>query len=207
MNCWPVTSVVRCLRRRIHQATALGLLAALVVTSLGLTVPVPAEKQASEPYPCMHCSCGCANAEMCWRDCCCYTNMQKIAWARKNGVTPPAYVLAAVEKPSCCQPKVASCCCSKRKCCEKDAAKANIVLTWRKPRETNKRKTMSIGLLQALRCQGLSSSWTLLPPTVLPPLVQFDDAPAGQFEGVVFLDETSLGQLSPPELPPPRNDA
>jgi len=196
----------RWMRRRFRQAIALGLLAALVVTSVGVAVPVSVKKQASEPYPCQHCSCGCANAEMCWRDCCCYTNQQKIAWARKNGVTPPAYVLAAVEKPNCCRRKVASCCSSRRSCCKKTATKAESVLTWRKQRETGRQKTRTVALLQVLRCQGLSSNWTLLPPTVIPVLAQLDDAPAGLTERVTFEERSHTGQLPPPELPPPQID-
>ena len=145
---------------------------------------------------------------MCWRDCCCYTNEQKIAWARKNGVAPPAYVLAAIQEPACCQRKVASCCSAKRSCCEKKAsAETSVVLTWRKRTEAGKRRLVSIALLQALRCQGLSSSWTLLPPTVMPTLIQLEDAPAGLTEQVMIVDSFHLGQLPPPELPPPQNDA
>ena len=199
-------STARWMRRRIRPAIALGLLTALVVTSLGLAVPVSVKKQAAEPYPCQHCSCGCANAEMCWRDCCCYTNEQKIAWARKNGVTPPAYVLAAVEKPASNRRKAASCCCSKRSCCEKAPPESVKVLTWRKRRKNGIPKTRTVALLQVLRCQGLSSNWTLLPPTVMPVLAQLDDAPIGLTERVTFEERLHTGQLPPPELPPPQID-
>jgi len=195
---------VRRLWQYRRRATAVALLAALVVSSAGIAVPLPSKRQTTEPYPCENCSCGCANAEMCWRNCCCYSNEQKIVWARKHGVTPPAFVLAAVKKPACCQRKVASCCSSERSCCEKSAAETKLALTQQNTRETGKRRSASIVLLQALRCQGLSVSWTLLPPTVLPPTPQIDVAPDGLTECLPVVERSYSGQRPPPDLPPPK---
>jgi hypothetical protein len=55
-------------------------------------------KDTSVPFPCMLKSCGCRNAEDCWRGCCCFTNTQKLAWATKNNVDVPAYVVDAAHK-------------------------------------------------------------------------------------------------------------
>jgi hypothetical protein len=57
------------------------------------------EKDRSEPYPCMDRPCGCASAQQCWKKCCCFTNQQKIAWAKRAGVKVPEFVAqaAAVE--------------------------------------------------------------------------------------------------------------
>ena len=197
--------------------TALGLLIALVVTSLGIAVPIAVQNESDEPFPCIHCSCGCVDAETCWRSCCCHTTAQKLAWAREHGVIPPAFVLAEAEKPACCQRKVArGSCCSARKvatcdrtersCCEQVAQDSERMLTWRAPRETDKRGAASIVLLQALRCQGLGSSWTLLPPTIISPPLQIDDAPNGLTEQVALVEESFTGQLPPPDLPPPKNE-
>lgn len=96
-------------------------ISALLVMSLcGLFVfPVPlveiggrsggrgvAGKDTSVPFPCMLKACGCRNAEDCWRGCCCFTNTQKLAWARKNSVDVPAYVVDAArhEQPSADSP-------------------------------------------------------------------------------------------------------
>lgn len=89
--------------------------ALLVITLCGLFVfPIPIievggvsgglagfGKDTSAPFPCMLKSCGCRNAEDCWRGCCCFTNTQKLAWARKHNVDVPAYVVDAArhEKP------------------------------------------------------------------------------------------------------------
>lgn len=197
---------LRRLRRRLRQMTALGTLAALVVTSLGIAVPVAVQKQTDEPYPCMDCPCGCVDAETCWRSCCCHTNAEKVAWARAHGVIPPAYVLAAVEQPDCCERQAATCRSAHRSCCENVAQDSERPLTWRKPRDTGKRRA-SIVLLQALRCQGLGGSWTLLPPTIVPPAIQFDDAPDGMTELVALVEESFTGHLPPPDLPPPKHAA
>lgn len=65
-------------------------------------VPVPnvssPEKDRSESYPCMDRPCGCASAEQCWKQCCCFTNQQKLAWAEKAGVKVPDYVVAAATR-------------------------------------------------------------------------------------------------------------
>jgi hypothetical protein len=55
-------------------------------------------KDTSVPFPCMLKSCGCRNAEDCWRGCCCFTNTQKLAWASKNNVDVPAYVVDAAHR-------------------------------------------------------------------------------------------------------------
>jgi len=195
------------LRRRLRQMTALGMLVALVVTSLGIAVPVPAQKQTDQPYPCMDCPCGCVDAETCWRSCCCHTNAEKVAWARAHGVIPPAHVLAAVEKPACCQRRAATCCRTQRSCCEKVVQDSERPLIWRASCETGKRGATSIVLLQALRCQGLAGSWTLLPPTIVPPAIEIDDAPDGLTEHVALVEESFTGHLPPPDLPPPKHAA
>ncbi len=80
-------------------------------------------------------------------------------------------------------------------------------LTWRKPRETGKRRMASIVLLQAFRCQGLGGSWTLLPPRIVPPGIHFDAAPDGLTERVALVEESFTCHLSPPDLPPPKHTA
>ena len=45
-----------------------------------------------ERYACEGCGCGCASAHECWTACCCHTPHERLAWAMRNGVLPPAYV-------------------------------------------------------------------------------------------------------------------
>lgn len=56
------------------------------------------QKDQSQPFPCRNRPCGCQTADQCWKKCCCFTNTQKLAWAKANGVTPPAFVMTAALK-------------------------------------------------------------------------------------------------------------
>lgn len=71
----------------------------LVVGCCAMWLPVPQlsspQKDRSEPYPCMDRPCGCVSAAQCWKQCCCFTNQQKVAWAEENRVTVPESVVAA----------------------------------------------------------------------------------------------------------------
>ncbi|MEZ6132276.1 MAG: hypothetical protein R3C59_26745 [Planctomycetaceae bacterium] len=82
----------------------------LAVGCCAMWVPVPQisspEKDRSEPYPCMDRPCGCASAEQCWKKCCCFTNQQKVAWAERNGVKVPEYVVAAAIREAATKKRV-----------------------------------------------------------------------------------------------------
>ncbi len=72
------------------------LLSAFVLSLFPL--PLGRAKPADAPYPCMHCACGCSSADQCWQSCCCFNDEQKLAWAEKNGVTPPAWFLEKMSR-------------------------------------------------------------------------------------------------------------
>ena len=80
---------------RVRQAVAAILLMGFVAGFVGIPVMSPTRKDRSRPYPCQDHACGCASADECWRHCCCFTNRQKVEWARQHGVTPPDFVVAA----------------------------------------------------------------------------------------------------------------
>ena len=195
------------LRACLRHLVALTVVAALTACTLGIPLPLQVSKLVSEPFPCMNCPCGCKTAEKCWRDCCCHTHAEKLAWARDNGVTPPAYVLAAVlesakaKGPTCCCKKVAvsSCCSSpaKSKCCSsKQVCK-------RPQRQKTIPSTLLI--LQAQRCQGLTSSLTALPPTVMPSQVVHPLSVPSCGKCNLSDDLLSPGPLAVPDTPPPQS--
>jgi len=69
------------------------------LVSAGVALPCPAATvKSSERFPCERCGCDCRTAEHCWRHCGCFTNEEKIAWARANGVAVPEYVAAGAER-------------------------------------------------------------------------------------------------------------
>lgn len=45
-----------------------------------------------ERFPCEDCGCGCTSARECWTHCCCHTEHERLEWAIKSGVMPPAEV-------------------------------------------------------------------------------------------------------------------
>lgn len=83
-------------RRLVCLAVLFAVCASFVPLPIG--TQVTQEKDQSQPYPCQHRPCGCKSAEQCWKSCCCFTNVQKIAWARQHKVTLPAFVVEAAKK-------------------------------------------------------------------------------------------------------------
>lgn len=58
------------------------------------------QKDTSQPFPCQNRSCGCCSAAQCWKKCCCFTNRQKLQWAKDNHVAVPPEVAVAAEQES-----------------------------------------------------------------------------------------------------------
>ena len=186
------------------------MLAALTAASIGIAVPTLVERISDEMYPCMNCPCGCASAEACWRDCCCFTHQQKLAWAEEKGVVPPKFVVASAraeaELPPCCRKRMASCCKNmKKSCCQQGSEDENSLARNAEQDRKTRSGTRKVALLDVLRCQGIGMHWTMLPPCVMPSLPNAADFPAGLSEQIIIADCFFSGQLSPPELPPPQH--
>ena len=106
-------------RRAARASCVLAALAGYGIACFGIPIARPSGNDLSQPFACAHRACGCINAEDCWKDCCCFSREQKLAWAVEHGVSVPAWVLN--EKPrSCCQPQAvchsgptAPSCCTK----------------------------------------------------------------------------------------------
>jgi hypothetical protein len=180
---------------------------AVTVATLGIPLPLPLVKDANSPFPCMNCGCGCVNADMCWRQCCCYTNTQKLAWANKHGVKVPNFVLEQVagdidadtadlaEVKPCCRQRVLaakldSCGDRDEEGCKKQPAALPPVVP-------------GVLAFHALKCQGLSLSISLLPPSV--PTDEIGTELPLVPGGTILLTESTLYQ--PPTfdavVPPP----
>ncbi len=179
------------------------------------SVPLPVatidirDKDHSQPFPCQKCPCGCKTAEQCWTNCCCFTPAERLAWAEKNGVTPPSYVQrpsseeaalerisnrsqvgqeTALTKSKCCEPRNA--CCQKQQgtcvsnpatmasgkldCCAAQVSKpCGSCCQTAKPGKVDatgvnvSRKRKVVLSVFALKCQGKSFAFTLLPSTIL----------------------------------------
>ncbi len=209
---------VRHLWRRTRKGVvAAGTLAAVAACAIGVPMPQVVNKPYSaERYPCEHHACGCVDAEACWHDCCCMTHIEKIAWAKREGVTPPEFAIAAaareiaasrtqqVASHSCCDAKKqASGCCSAKghaevaqasTCCEKVEACCE--------ESEAPRGYRIISLHAAMGCRGLTVSVSLLPPSLpvtdleflAPPLVRFASF---RVESLLY-ESPTLGIATPP---------
>jgi hypothetical protein len=82
--------------RLCHGGVVLLCLLGYMAAVVGYPLPAVVQKSGA-PFPCQHHACGCVNAEQCWRDCCCFTPQEKLAWARENHVTPPTYAELALD--------------------------------------------------------------------------------------------------------------
>ncbi|MGO8744746.1 MAG: hypothetical protein ACLQNE_02035 [Thermoguttaceae bacterium] len=143
------------------------LIAQQLFVGTGVALPCYAEaKSSKERFPCENCRCGCHSAEQCWKACCCYTNAEKVAWARENGVAVPDYVVtaakqedAAAAKPKCphCDQHVGR----QTKAC---STPARVGADCRRAGNTTHREP-GICWLDVERCHGLTSYMQMAGPT------------------------------------------
>lgn len=168
--------LLRKVRRRLgRSAIAAATLAAVAACAVGVPQPAVVSKSHAEHYPCENHPCGCGDAESCWRDCCCFSDREKLAWAERAGVTPPAFVVAAAREESdqrCAATAHAertdSCCSRKTSCCSAGGAEcdggptAESTVSAKSP----SRQGGWIMLHAAMKCRGLAVSVALLPPSL-----------------------------------------
>jgi hypothetical protein len=141
--------------------TGVLLAVAVGIATIGVPLDLPFAKQITEYFPCMSCGCGCVDADVCWRQCCCFNTDQKIAWAREHGVAVPDFLLAEARHGS---DKAGDDLADLKPCCRKRVLDA---------RKKAKEQAVTSGVMaiQMLKCQGLSFSLMALPPSITPPAV------------------------------------
>ncbi len=196
------------------------LIAAYVVVAAGIPLPtVSRPAKSGELFPCAASGCGCDSAEKCWRSCCCHTLAERLAWAEKNGVTPPAFALAEAaeagldshgnplavkmirvaiaEKPAATK----SCCQSQHACCKSTAATHSCCKS--KP-GSDKQDELAAFIVawRALGCHGQSLNWLAAVPTLISVELNLSD----QLPLVAWLGPHSSavdGGIAPVPTPPP----
>ncbi len=87
-------------RRLISLAAAVAFTLTILPIPLPVAAPGRSQKDTSQPFPCQNRTCGCCSADQCWKKCCCFTNRQKVSWAKKNKVTLPQFVVDAAKAES-----------------------------------------------------------------------------------------------------------
>ncbi len=200
----------------VRQATAILCLMLMILMLTGLPVPKAKPKDRSSPYPCMDSRCGCMTAEQCWKNCCCHTLEEKLAWAREHGVIPPDYILeqaapldhSSSEKEcndSCCKEKPAQCCNSYEKeskpaqqhdCCATESLDSSgnddSSLTW-------------VATLRAMKCHG-QDGWMLLSQCLVVDTVRspFFSTQLLLSDSLRLVNDNACTVNSVPDAPPPR---
>lgn len=176
----------------LRRSLSAALLAAYIVTAVGVPLPLGARPPSDELYPCMNCACGCASAEQCWRSCCCHTLAERFAWAREHRVRPPEYAIAqaqlsgldlawlgifkasspsAPSRATCCNHSLTTAvpaCCQKKtaSCC--DHARSSCSAHDHE-HESSKESTSGDHIVawRALACHGQSMNWLAAVPTLV----------------------------------------
>ena len=171
------------------------------------------EKDLSQPFPCQNRPCGCRSAEQCWKKCCCFTNSQKVAWAKANGVDLPDYVLAAAKKESA-DVKESCALCSKTKDsggkskCEESIASRNSKpqsSATQAPKVFARTKTSKWVLsVYAAECQGQPSTTICFPATIIPARIVPVTISVEMTEIVHEMSERLSSATLRPPLPPPK---
>jgi hypothetical protein len=181
-----------------RRLTALLLLVTSVLTIFPMTLPIGTRepdsasegKDLSEPFPCQARACGCRSAKQCWKKCCCFTNAQKLAWAKANRVQVPTFVVEAAEREAADKAVVAksparkaeACCSTTGSCHQQTAAALASVKTLR----TAPRSKFVVGI-QALQCQGIEQSLLGQLISLQPPVLT-----------TLIIDSFDQGEVVPP---------
>lgn len=114
----------RCrLKNAAVRLLAAAALCGYALGAAGFPIVRPA-KSSAIPFPCQDNPCGCTSAEECYTHCCCHSAEERLAFARRHGVTLPkaweaalqAQVAAARQDASQAEPEAQPCpCCAKTK--------------------------------------------------------------------------------------------
>ena len=197
----------------------MSLLALLCLAAILLPLPIApvaqnnSGKDTSQPFPCQNRPCGCRSAEQCWKKCCCFTNSQKVAWAKANGVDLPNYVLAAAKKETAIAKKPCALCSKKNANDAKQKCEASIASTSSKrqssaslsAKNSSRSKTSKLVLsVYAAECQGQPAFSLCFPDSIIPAHVRPVTISVEMTEFVHPVSErVNLISLLPP-LPPPK---
>ena len=233
MDAWPP----------LRRLTAWAMLVLYGLVASGLPLPLPsrpadakateklADKDRSQPFPCMDKPCGCGTAEQCFTNCCCHTPAERLAWAKARGLEPAvlaalarrvAVVAVAAPAPA---PAAGGCCAVKQQakpsCCaasdDGEAAEDSVCgdstslagepvspASSDEP-ATNDEPGCRVVILRAmLACNGIVAQWAAASVSLPPPGIVTCEIPWPRVGGVMTCDEGASGTGGPPDLPPPR---
>ena len=142
----------------------------MLAFALNIPTPVVVQKDIGIAFPCQDRPCGCENAQQCWGSCCCFSDAEKLCWAKAHQVIPPDWFLekiadeqliASLRKKSeteCVSavPKKSSCCCCRRGKTSSGADSSAMAGGKQALTKKKKKKTIAVRttIQQLLGCQG-----------------------------------------------------
>lgn len=205
-------------RPEARRLIGVGLIVAICVALIPLPLAsvTSRQKDRSEAYPCRDRPCGCQSAQQCWKKCCCFTNKQKVAWARANQVRIPEFVVVAAAREieiatqprrggrsshsSCCggQGAPANVCRAGDALCSSHAPKTNRASA---PRGGTSK--IVIGVF-AEACRGEHGSISSFPPAVPVPIAFPPGLSTAADHHSFPSSDSAIGRSDPPALRPPR---
>ncbi|GBD37375.1 hypothetical protein HRbin36_02506 [bacterium HR36] len=184
------------------------------------------------PFPCMNRSCACRNAQDCWQHCCCFSPAERLAWARKHGLSVAQIVPADWPNSQCshacehtgegpeqlpakccgsCSTKDTDSCCEaragRRLPCRGDTADAESAHACGSPAEETQAAPSWYHPILLQRCRGeLTVWWTQL--LALPEWVRPEPGLISAFpeDKLCLKRRVRACWYCVPEDPPPRTD-
>lgn len=202
--------------RRARRLTGLLLLLSMCASLFPLPLPVrsPSGKDRSLPFPCQDRPCGCMSAAQCWRKCCCFTDQEKLAWARANNVTPPAFVVTAADRQRTARDTTCGTTCTacagtpsgtsstpRRSCCAHRSRQTESAPA--QSDDATQDESRYVLTIAMLKCQGSQLFWNALPWAIVPACehTPLPLAPCGWKRPASVVPDSSAPE--PPD-PPPR---
>jgi len=199
-------SMGRSRRLNLRQHWKRGLVSLAVLVSVCASLfPLPvgwdsrSEKDLSKPFPCQNRPCGCRTADQCWKKCCCFTNAQKVAWAKAQRVRVPEGVVVSAKLESAQSgPRKGGCC----RAITLKPPQPDATLPVANAEERD--ETIYVIASLAQQCQGQPWSWSTLPWAILPQSSECREFSPVAGEKTVLISSTYVAFCRRPPVPPPR---
>jgi hypothetical protein len=150
---------------------------------------------STEAFPCQSCGCGCKTAEQCWTNCCCFSPSERLAWAKKNNVSPPDYAVLS---------DTASSKTTKKSCIHCSASEKKTVTKASNAQAANKKKLRTAVSMLALKCQGKNFAFTHLPWLVPSLWVEHPFTTVASEQVVAPSEKVLVSIFIQPDTPPPK---
>jgi hypothetical protein len=187
-------------RRQVISLLLLAMYAALLPVPVISFSPKDGKDQ-SRPFPCQNRPCGCRTAEQCKKKCCCFSDGQKLAWAKRNGVDPSEVVASTTKRGTASEsaPKV---------CCTiKNGAKTQVA--HRQPKATSASKSRYKIVIGAVadNCQGLAKTAYGQAVFLMPPMTSLNPLVESIVERFIIRGSVVVQRIVEPPVPPPRISA